>query len=136
MELRTLASIFLSAILLVYGRTAHSQDVSTIQEYQSVSNSLADLNINLTSDSTFKFSMRILGTEEDIEEQLYFFGTWNEEPEYYELTFREKRPILKALFDLQYAEPDEFILRNDSVVSLNKSKDAIMIWGISCRKNL
>lgn len=80
--------------------------------------------------------MRILGTEEDIEEQLYFFGTWNEEPEYYELTFREKRPILKALFDLQYAEPDEFILRNDSVVSLNKSKDAIMIWGISCRKNL
>lgn len=126
--------ILLSATFVLFTSFASPQHTKTVQEYQSVANSLADLNINLASDSTFKFSMRILATHEAPEEQLSFKGSWQGDAQYYELTFTGKRPKLKALFDPQYAEADEFTIRNDSTVAINKSKDSIMIWGVRCKK--
>ena len=134
MNSRTLAFILFLTSFQLFIRNANGQSAETIQEYQSSFNSLADLNIKLSTDSTFKFAMRILETEDDPEEQLNFNGTWSENSKYYELTFIGERPILNALFDLKYAEPDEFIIRNDSVIWFNRSKAAIMIWGIGCKK--
>jgi|SRR5690554_323400 len=133
MNSRILSQILPLIVFLFFG-IASCQNAPNSQEYQSTSNSLADLNIKLNSDSTFKFSMRILATDEDPEEQLYFVGTWKENSNYYDLKFTGERPILNALFDLKYAEPDEFIIRNDSMISINKSKDVIMIWGVECEK--
>jgi hypothetical protein len=133
MNVRIFVGILIIIASLFFGMT-NCKKISICQEYQSVSNGIADLNIKLNDDSSFKFSMKILASDQDPEEQLHFTGAWNEDSNYYNLMFKENRPDLKALFDLNYAESDEFKIVNDSTISINKNKKVIMIWGIACEK--
>lgn len=64
-----------------------------------------------------------------------YFGHWAYSDKWIQLIF-EKKTDLNGLFDIHYAQKNEFVVINDSTVKINNELDTINILGVHCIKEV
>lgn len=108
----------------------------SILVYQSASNGVADILLNIKNDNTFSFYMRIIPQplSNDKESIIKTYGKWSNQGDWTRLTFRKKRLNVSALFDLNYADESQFKIIDERTVDINDKLNELTIWGVLCIK--
>jgi hypothetical protein len=117
-------------------KKVESKATTESHQFRSVANGTADIRLDLNSDQTFSFHMRTIPQPMEDEEETIInsTGTWTEEKYWAKLTFINDAPILNAVFDLQYADENQFKLIDDNSVAINVRTDVLKIWGVTCER--
>lgn len=104
--------------------------------YKSGANGLAEIELKIFPNQTFEYYMRIIPQpmENEDESIINSKGTWTENNSWIRMKFQNKEISLTALFDLNYADKNQFKLIDEKNVDLNITLDEIMIWGVLCEK--
>ena len=61
-------------------------------------------------------------------------GKWSQQSNWIKLTFKNRKLDLNALFDLNYADENQFRVIDKKNVEINDELDELVIWGISCER--
>ena len=105
--------------------------------YKSEANGLAEIQLAIFPNKTFNYTMQIIPQPLENEEEesvINSKGTWSENNSWIRLKFQNEEMSLKAIFDLNYADKNQFKLIDEKTVDLNINLTEIMIWGVLCRK--
>jgi len=104
--------------------------------FQSGSNGLADIRLTIIPDGNFVFHMRTIPQPmtEDEESIINSTGTWTKKDNWAALKFIKDKPILKAVFDSNYVDDNEFKVIDESTVDINIGLKQLYIWGVGCEK--
>lgn len=105
--------------------------------FQSGSNGLADIKLVIIPDGNFAFHMRTIPQPMTEEEEVIInsTGTWLKKDNWIILDFiKNKSFFLKAVFDSNYADENEFKVINESTVAINITLKQLYIWGVACDK--
>lgn len=104
--------------------------------YLSGANDVAEILLVLKTDNTFALSMMILPqpmTEDEVE-YIQTSGRWSQQGSWIRLTFKNKRLDLNALFDMNYADDNQFKVIDERNVEINDEPGELVIWGITCER--
>ncbi|WP_417603085.1 hypothetical protein [Owenweeksia hongkongensis] len=104
--------------------------------FQSGSNGLADIRLMIIPNGNFVFHMRTIPQPmtEDEEAIINSSGTWTKKDNWVALKFIKDKPILKAVFDSNYADSNVFKVIDESTVNINIGLKQLYIWGVGCDK--
>ena len=144
-------SKLLFAILLLFTACSGSKNITggslntdlneeTLKEcehaYLSGANDVAEILMLLKNSGKFSLSMVILPqplTEDEIE-YIHTSGKWSQQGNWITLTFKNRKLDLNALFDLNYADENQFRVVDERNVEINDLPGELVIWGIGCER--
>lgn len=104
--------------------------------YNSLGNDVADISLKFYENNTFLFNLESIQQPETDEEPIKIseIGTYTTDGSWNQLTFQNQKFILRAIFDEDFLDSNEFRVVDDSTVRINTAKKVIPIWGIACEK--
>jgi hypothetical protein len=105
--------------------------------YQSAANGVADIVLNIKPDNTFSLYMKILPQpmSNDKESIINTSGKWSRQGNRTRLTFKKKKLDVSALFDINYADENQFKIIDERSVDINDTLNELTIWGVLCIKS-
>ena len=106
--------------------------------YQSEANGLADIRLAILPDGNFTFDMEIIPqpmTDDDVS-IINSGGKWTKNSHWVQLAFENDKLYLKAIFDIKFADKNQFKVLDSNTVKLNIGLDEIILWGINCTKTI
>jgi len=116
------------------------EDVNTSIEnsiiFQSESNGLADIRLTIMPNGKFTYFMQIIPqpmTDDEVA-TINSTGKWTKKANWIKLLFEKDKPTISAVFDINYADSNQFKIIDTNTVEININQNGIYIWGIYCEK--
>lgn len=116
------------------------KELSALKErivYKSISNGLVEIKLSIEIDHSFVFFMRIqpqaLDEDKDKEETIInVTGIWEYNKKWIRLKFPKDKFLMRAVFDINYADENQFKLINKAEVDINSNLETLRICGVLC----
>lgn len=105
--------------------------------YQSEPNGLAEIRLTIIPNGEFEYFMQTISqpmSNDDDEVIISSYGKWTKKDNWIELVFEKNKPELNAVFDINYADSNQFKVIDTNTVKININRNSIYIWGINCQK--
>jgi hypothetical protein len=104
--------------------------------FQSGPNGLADIKLTIIPNGEFEYFMQTIPqpmTDDEVT-TINSTGKWTKKDNWVQLVFDKDKPILSAVFDINYADNNQFKIIDTNTVEINIDQNGIYIWGIDCKK--
>lgn len=107
-----------------------------VVSYQSLGNGVADISLKLYENNTFLFNLKGFPQPESNDKPIEIseIGTYTSDGNWKTLNFKNQEFSLEAIFDNQFAQPNDFQVIDVSNVKINTGKKVLPIWGVLCEQ--
>lgn len=104
--------------------------------YESLGNGMAEISLKFYENNTFLFDLKSIPQPEidDKSIKISEIGTYTTDGSWHQLNFQNQKFNLRAIFDEDFLDSNEFQVVDDFTVRINTSQKVIPIWGIACEK--
>lgn len=130
--------LILSVVLTVCacGNKGITLGKTEVISYESLGNGVAEISLKFYENNTFLFDLESIPQPEIDDEPIKIseIGTYTTDGNWNQLNFKNLKFNLRAIFDEDFLDSNEFQVIDDSTVRINTAQRIIPIWGIVCEK--